>query len=187
MKYKSEINKQESVIRKKFSAVKKRFIYILKEIQQTPFALLLSIFALIPVGFSVIFYKFFISSDFVFSTFEWLFFSIAYEKILVGCFDYSKFLYFKKISIRKNNILKNKKEKNIERFEKFMGLLVSIVLVSVYLSLILFKKIIESPEGKCLENPQLGLLMTEVIIILFIALICFGIVKSMEKTISNIK
>lgn len=187
MRYKSEINKLESSIRKKFSAVKNRFIYILKEIQQTPFALLLSIFALIPVGFSVVFYKFFISSDFVFSTFEWLFFSIAYERILVGCFDYSKFLYLKKISIGKNNILKNKKEKNIERFEKFMGLLVSIVLVSVYLSLILFKKIIESPEGKCLENPQLGLFIIEALMAGFIALICLGIVVLLDITLPNIK
>lgn len=181
MKYNSEKNKKESSIRKK------QDVSILKEIQKTPFALVISIFALIPVGFSIVFYEFFISSDFVFTTFEWLFFSIAYDRIMVGCFNYSKVLYFNKIGIRKNNIQKEKIEGNIDKFEKFMGLLVSIIFVSVYLSLIYFKEINKNSEVKSLANPQLGLLMTEVIIILFIALICFGIVKSMEKTIPNIK
>jgi hypothetical protein len=187
MKYNSKKNKKESCIRKKYSTAKEKVISILKELQKTPFALIISIFALIPVGFSVVFYEFFISSDFVFTTFEWLFFSIAYDRIMVGCFNYAKVLFFKKNGIKINNIQKEKIEGNIDRLEKFMGLLVSIVFVSVYLSLIFFKEIIKTSEVKCLANPQLGLLITQFKIAGLIALICIGMVKLMEKTIPNIK
>ena len=176
------LNYLVTLIKKIFYCIKTKISHIKKY----AFPLIIAIFALLPVLFSVLFYEQFKFYDFYTKTFSWLFYTFLNKEVVMGCLELSKSIYIRDISKEENSEEKIKKIKDkFDLLKRYLNLIISIIFVSVYFSVLSVDYVMKSgylPPS----SPAVGVITLEILLGLVISGLCFLFVKLIRKFVSEV-
>lgn len=165
------------------ATIKKMISFINKCI----FPLVIGLFALLPVLFSVLFYEKFKFYDFYTNTFSWLFYTFLYKEIVIGCLEFSKSSYTRDISKKGNSEEEIKKIKDkFDLLKRLLNLMISIIFITVYFSIISVDYVMKNGYIPT-SSPAVGIITYELILGLLISGLCFLLIKLIRKFVSEDK